>query len=223
MRTSHQGDHDGLCGLDSVINAAKQLGIRDNQGALYTDLFRWLVDGIPSSRLSKAITDGMTPDELAATTRQAFQKLKRRHQSSLRIRRPFVDRAFENSKRFADEIRARLAVPDTVVILCLQLPMTCHWSVVRRATSRSITLRDSDDLDAIQLADFGVNAGRRHIRTADTFVIDRMTWLRTARARDLIEDRHGVDAQLGDDPHKLDDVQPPTPMLVLRDVGLIHS
>ena len=40
MRTSQQGDHDGLCGLYSVINAAKQLGIRDDQGRLYANLFQ---------------------------------------------------------------------------------------------------------------------------------------------------------------------------------------
>lgn len=215
MRTSQQGTHDGLCGLYSVINAAKQLGIRDDQGSLYANLFQWLLDGVPSSRLPKAITEGLTSDELVMAARHAFQKLKRRHQVSLRLRQPFVQRAFENSKRFADETRTFLAVPDTVVIICLQLPTSCHWSVVRRANSRSITLRDSDDLDAIQLADFGVDSGRRHIRTADTLVIDRRSWLRTSHARDLIQNHHGLDAERGDNAQELNDVQSLTALFVL--------
>ena len=87
-------------------------------------------------------------------------------------------------------------------------------------------LRDSGDLDRIALADFGVNEGRRHFRTADTVILQHRSWLESSAADPLIKETAEniiAESQGDDDTQELDYVEAPRTALVLRDIRLIDS
>lgn len=224
MRTEFQGSLDGLCGLYAIANALRELNVKDRSRQLYADLFRGASRAVPPQRWADALSDGLTPDELEACAKAAFRAIRRRHSVSLVIRRPFTGQDFAGPRDFAARLSQELRKPRRVAIVCLQLPANCHWSVVRRVTGRSLTLRDSGDLERAGFDEFDVNEGRQHFRTADTFVVEHRSWVDSSAARGLVENPVEIAAtefERSDDAQELDHVEPPTTALVLRDVRLI--
>lgn len=218
MRTSYQGEFDGLCGVYAIINAVRQLGVRDVDRTLYAGLFRTMLRHVPASQLFAVIDEGFDPELLVASARKAFRQIKRRHAINLRLSQPLINRVYDGPERFRCDLRDLVARPDTAVVVCVRLPSSCHWSVVQRMTSRSMTLRDSDGFDGLRLEDFDINGGRRHFRTADTLIVHRRSWLRTPAAVDLIENGDRIDVDRRDDPQELDHIEPASSRLIFRDI-----
>jgi hypothetical protein len=140
MHVFRQGDLDGLCGVYSIVNAARvvaRLGPEES-----AQLFERLVRQVgTAARVAKGVGRGLM-DRL----------LREAAGDVLTCRTPFRRARQVPLQLFWSEVGSFLAQPPGragAVILCLDTPGWSHWTTVVALTERQARLVDSDGRRAL--------------------------------------------------------------------------
>lgn len=176
MRPASQGAFDGLCGIYAIINSMDGLGLKRPRSRFHKELFVSLTNALPTNRLRAAMDRGLTGDDLSSAARRAFRTL--RETDGLEVRRPFARRSFVCIHEYAAAICTLPEGEQTVAIINVSAPHYRHWTVACRVLGPWLLVRDSWNLDRLDLRRFNVDRGRYNIRTKDTLLLqwrsDRM-------------------------------------------------
>lgn len=153
MRPLVQGQLDGLCGIYAAINATRLIG------SLTQEESQWLFHQacrLMESRKSLAtiLGEGLNSKDLA----YLFRELIERRHSLIRFK-PFSQAKNVGLERYWRSLKGFLESGERrAVILVLGNWDWGHWSVVRKASKKTLFLFDSDKLKVLN---------RRHCTTSE--------------------------------------------------------
>ena len=140
MKPYNQGALDGLCGVYSIINAARivnDAGEEDCE-ALFESIMVYLNS---KKNLSKTITEGLNINVIGGILRN-IKELK------LNGKMPFRGRRETGLPEFWASMQEFLEQPHRALILGLD-GIHEHWSVVEQISNKRITFFDSDGIKHI--------------------------------------------------------------------------
>jgi hypothetical protein len=144
MEPAIQGQLDGFCGIYSVVNATRgvaRIGSGESQ-RLFWKIFSILE---PRKPVSRFVRDGISDRDMGYIFRNLVEQ-----PYGLKATRAFRDNRvplgiyWETIQEFLEEGEAR------AVILVLESWDWSHWTVVQRATARTLFLFDSYNLVRVQ-------------------------------------------------------------------------
>ena len=147
MTPFQQGELDGLCGIYSVINAARLVIGRsiteDKCEELFVKCFAVLEK---KKKISHIITNGITINEIACLLRDVIEK-----EFPVRRTKPFHSSSNITLADYWSKIQEFFSTSDKrrAVILSVETEEWEHWSVVRSTTNKRLALFDSDDSQII--------------------------------------------------------------------------
>ena len=140
MKPLQQGNLDGLCGLYSLLNAAR-LAVPTLPRRTCTCLFRegahWLYD---RGAFPEVLYAGMTIGKLMGLHKAVFQP----RIPGLRLKRPFIRSPPANTAEFWERLKTYAEQPGQGVIIGIGRPQLTHWSVVSGVTTAKVMLFDSN-------------------------------------------------------------------------------
>ncbi len=140
MHVFRQGDLDGLCGVYSIVNAARvvaRLG-PDESAQLFERLVRQVGT---AARVTNGLGRGLM-DELL---RQVAADVLTCHKPFRRVRQVPLQLFWSEASGFLAQPPGRARA----VILCLDTPGWSHWTTVVAVTERQARLVDSDGRKAL--------------------------------------------------------------------------
>jgi hypothetical protein len=149
FRPYRQGDLDYLCGVYSVVNAARRvlapaIQLRGSEARLLFQHLLLALDG----RLKRSVTDGQSEGDMVRLLNVASMWVAACYQRKVTLQRPFRQRSRVKSSELLSTLRQHLAGDRTAAIVGL-----CeHWSVVARLDRRHLILFDSWQLHKIPFA-----------------------------------------------------------------------
>lgn len=174
MRVARQGTFDGLCGVYSIINALDLVGLKGRRSDLHTDLFIQLTYGLGAAALLSAMHDGLEARDLIRAAKQAFRWLSIEYGVELTIAQPHGQSDFTTGRDFVGWIREQMRVPDTAVILHVDMPGRAHWTVAKAVSGRRVLLRDSSGMSELPMLRPTVTRGSCRLTPSETLVIRRL-------------------------------------------------
>ena len=135
-----QGYLDGLCGLYSLLNAAR-LAVPTLSLEACRCLFRegahWLYD---KGDFPKVLYEGMSVNKIMGLHKAVIQ----RRVPGLRLKRPFTRSPPADAAEFWTRLKAYAEQPGHGAIICVEGRRLSHWTVVCSITSARLMLFDSD-------------------------------------------------------------------------------
>ena len=138
MKPIRQGALDGLCGVYSLINSLQivQGTSFEESSRLFLEILRAME---PRKKLSYLIENGMTDRDMAYVYREIIQK-----HYPVKVLKPFHNKADVPLKDYWETIQGFLEDGERrAVNLVLEGWDWGHWTVIQRATPKSLYLLDS--------------------------------------------------------------------------------
>jgi hypothetical protein len=138
MKPLTQGNLDGLCGVYSILNALRivEKTTLEESARVFFEIFAALET---RKKISSLIQDGMTDRDMGYVYREIIQK-----NYPVRAFKPFHRKAEVPLGAYWSEVQGFLENGERrAVNLVLESWDWGHWTVIRRATSKSLFLFDS--------------------------------------------------------------------------------
>ena len=146
-----QGQLDGLCGVYSTINATRLIEkiTREEAHRLFQKISR-LIE--PRKSLPAILANGLEPNDIAYILTNLIERQYplKRFKPFHRVRRIALDLYWREVQGFLQAKESR------AVILAAESWTWSHWTVIRKATPKTLFLFDSDNMKIFQ---------RRHCTT----------------------------------------------------------
>jgi hypothetical protein len=170
-RPYRQGDLDGLCGVYSIINAARALCTEiDANGATW--LFGRLMQSLRKAgpKPSYAVATGIGRGALIALLRDAMACIEHEYGVTLTARR--LPEAQRQIRRLDDlwQTLADAISPTSVAVLGLG-GKNSHWTVAVKISAKQIKLFDSSRMGVLRRADCSIREIATHTAIAPAYVI----------------------------------------------------
>ena len=137
--TYQQGNLDGLCGIYSIINATKSLGIRCSQWT-WQDVFLEIIELIYHNKCShQFITDGLSTPDISKALRQVIC-----HRFDVHYTKPYHRQPGARLRLLWKTLYVHLnSEQNRSAIVCIESPTHAHWTVVQSLSHKRLTLLDS--------------------------------------------------------------------------------
>jgi hypothetical protein len=160
IKPYRQGALDGLCGVHAIINALHALapGITEKDAQ---KLFRVLLKEIARKGAFKVIWRGMDGTLFRHLLVLALARIATKQGLSIKVARPFASEPVHLGD-VAD--RLRQALNGRCVAVTIIHTETWHWTVIKRATGKSLFLFDSAGLNSIRIDNCAVQKGEKRYR-----------------------------------------------------------
>lgn len=169
MRPYLQGDLDGLCGLYSLINAARLVNGPMGRARSQSLLQACLVTLKGKADLSDLVSSGMGVHQVLHAFRHAIQP-----NLPLGYHRPFAKVSRVPLKRYWRTVEAFLnGGQNRAAIVCIESGSYNHWTLVRAMSGRQMLLFDSDGARRVyrRLCTTSENNTRRPVLLSPTLTI----------------------------------------------------
>ena len=180
LRPIRQGDLDGLCGVYSIVNAARLLAPRLSEKGT-KQLFASLMQAVRRlDRGPKAIVhNGLERDQLGKLIEAMQVHMAKKHGIAIAVRHVPPDLRREWSIATLWNWLGRALTKRSVAILGLH-GRHDHWTLAVAVTPGQITLYDSDELRVLRRSQCAVsgrrNRGLNIIKAADVVLLSRTGW-----------------------------------------------
>jgi hypothetical protein len=161
-----QGDLDGLCGLYTLVNAAKLVAgpISQKQG---TSLFEQCLLGLNKKMdVARAVTEGVGVNRLVWLVRNVLEP-----SLPVTCHRPFAKASKVSLDSYWESIQDFLAEPRRTVVVCINGATFGHWTLVRTISPGRMEFFDSSGFRRVI---------RRHCTTGDLTAEQRLAFVPTA-------------------------------------------
>lgn len=166
-----QGSLDGLCGVHAIINALYVL-FPDMKKKQAQKLFRTLIKEIVRKGALKVIWRGMDGALLRHLVLRAADVMAEHRSTSIKVSRPFASGPVE-LVQLVDYLKTR--IDHATIAIAMVRKELWHWTVIVRATDKTLFLFDSDGLNSVRTNSCSLRKadGRHRINARELLLLRR--------------------------------------------------